>query len=259
MRIRSNDRSRAFTLVELLVVIGIIAVLIGVLLPVLGRARKAANTAKCLTTVRQLSIAWNLYSQTFKGRSIPYYDDQDATSLWIGQLRSVYSRIDDSRLCVEATAPSQLQYTWGSCFSAWGPNGFQFLVGQSGSYGFNGFLYWFGKNNSRGFFWSPNPADDGKFFRFPVKRSAEVPVFFDSAWCDVWIHPNDSAPPDLISASVTNIGEEMWRVCIARHGKAINIAYADGHAETVPLGKLWNQRWHAMYVPPKTSPKLPDR
>jgi prepilin-type processing-associated H-X9-DG protein/prepilin-type N-terminal cleavage/methylation domain-containing protein len=64
---RSRRRSDAFTLVELLVVIGIIAVLIGVLLPALNKARASAQTVQCLSNCRQLAIASTIFANEHKG------------------------------------------------------------------------------------------------------------------------------------------------------------------------------------------------
>ncbi|HEV7300156.1 MAG TPA: prepilin-type N-terminal cleavage/methylation domain-containing protein [Tepidisphaeraceae bacterium] len=61
----SGQRRRAFTLVELLVVIGIIAVLISLLLPAIGRARQSANAAACASNLRQLGLIVKLYEGQF--------------------------------------------------------------------------------------------------------------------------------------------------------------------------------------------------
>ena len=60
-----------FTLVELLVVIGIIAVLIAILLPALTRARDQAQTIQCQSNLRQLHNAFVIYSGMFHNYCIP--------------------------------------------------------------------------------------------------------------------------------------------------------------------------------------------
>jgi prepilin-type N-terminal cleavage/methylation domain-containing protein/prepilin-type processing-associated H-X9-DG protein len=88
-------RIRGFTLVELLVVIGIIALLISILLPSLNRARQAANQVYCLSQLKQMGQAIHMYTNAHKG-SLPIgywngtgtggtYDPNGGTS-WIRAL-----------------------------------------------------------------------------------------------------------------------------------------------------------------------------
>lgn len=81
----SGERS-GFTLVELLVVIGIITVLIGVLLPALSKARASGVRTQCLSNIRQLQLAQSAYAASERNLLVAAGDGTEQGS-WIGLLQ----------------------------------------------------------------------------------------------------------------------------------------------------------------------------
>ena len=102
---RTRERHLGFTLVELLVVIGIIAVLMGILLPVVTSARARANTLKCQTQIRELAKGLMMYCAEYKGRlpfgeyDIPRNGTPQRRFLWCTLIgHYLNTRIDQSIL-----------------------------------------------------------------------------------------------------------------------------------------------------------------
>ncbi|MEN8127768.1 MAG: prepilin-type N-terminal cleavage/methylation domain-containing protein [Planctomycetota bacterium] len=230
---------KGFTLIELLVVIAIIALLLSVIMPALGKAKKAAKSLVCRSQLRQMQLASTMYNQANDG-DMYWYDAYASGTVWISNMEPFIGDTDAVRYCpstkVDPDQGGSSKYAWH-----WGE--------EAGSYAINGYIYKDNENDVLANFWPPGEFEAHAYQSLDtVTNSGNTPTFFDCAWLDRWPKDTDEidALHDLDDPRNTATSH-MSLMMMNRHGKAGNVSFVDGHAEAVELSDFWSLKWHRKF------------
>jgi prepilin-type N-terminal cleavage/methylation domain-containing protein len=229
------SQKKAFTLIELLMVISIIVLLMALLLPSLQRVRKQARAVACQSNLRQWGVVFSMYTEDNDGK-FPYihFVVMDADETWPYIFRPYYSDSNDLLLCPVATKselrpdnPVPVEYYGqvGSKSTAWKIVSSSPEVVFEGSYGIN----------ARHGFNIERPPD----IRVALNN---VPVMLDCAHHIAEPHPIDD-PPEYDGAIGPSFIGGMNYFCINRHDATINGLFLDWSVRRVGLKELWTLEW----------------
>jgi prepilin-type processing-associated H-X9-DG protein/prepilin-type N-terminal cleavage/methylation domain-containing protein len=237
----ARRRRRAFTLVELLVVIGIIAILIGLLIPALGIARQQAQSTQCQSNLRQIVTACINYAQDWKGYWPPASVDIVRFDLnrWHGTRQSRNDPFDSSGSCLR---PYLSQSAIRACptFEPSITSGPLAYEASAGGYGYNDHFLGTGAGLPSQPAALPPTQWDQTIGNVPakmnmVRRSSAKIAFADAAMGQVSnqvIEYSFAEPPLEILFIDPVTGPVYYPASPSIHfrhrGKA-NIAWADGH------------------------------
>jgi prepilin-type N-terminal cleavage/methylation domain-containing protein len=185
---------KAFTLVELLVVISIIALLMSILMPALTRVRKQAKVVICQSNLRQWGDYFLMYTNDNDGSFNEGRTTPNKANYWLDAMRSYYGNNRKLCCCPEATKPvTEVGGRWGT-FTAWGifgnPAGWGVgEAGDYGSYGSNCYIH-----NPPGNYMSPKSM----YWKTNcVKGAGNIPLFLDCQWIGGFVRsPYESPPPE---------------------------------------------------------------